>query len=157
MNPLALRALKPLIVILFVGSVLVQALIPLVSWTIWTDQPDPTAAVIYGIAGFLAVVCAQVALVAMWKLLTLVQRDDIFSPLSFRWVDLIIRVGWIATGLCLIVAMHDLLIANIGPLTVPMALMGCVVAALSVTMLVLVLRQLLTSAMNYKAELSEVV
>ena len=157
MNSLALRALRPLIVILFTGSVLTQALVVVASWSIWTDQPDPPAAVIYGVAGLLAVVCAQVALVAMWKLLTLVRSDDIFSPQSLRWVDLIIRMGWIATGLCLIVAVHDLFIAHIGPVPVPLALAGCVVASLSVTMLVLVLRQLLTSAMNYKAELAEVV
>ena len=158
MNNFALRALRPLIVLLFAGSLLVQlGIVPLAAWQIIHDVPNRTAGILYGIAGFFAVLACQVALVALWKLLTMVRSDDIFSPDSLRWVDLIIRMGWVITGLCLFVTTYQFIWGDFGPLPVPLALGGSVVAALSVTLLVLVLRKLLESAANYKAELAEVV
>lgn len=159
MNHFALRALKPLLVVLFVGSLMVQlVIIPLVAWDIIHEAFNTAAGIVYGACGILVVVCVQVAMFAMWRLLTLVQGDAIFAPDSLRWVDLIIRAGWVATALCLVVALYELAEwQNIGPFTVPIALFGSVVAALSVTLLVLVLRQLLAIAVDYKAELEEVV
>ena len=36
------------------------------------------------------VLCVQIVIVATWKLLTLVQRDRIFSEVALRWVDVIV-------------------------------------------------------------------
>ena len=36
------------------------------------------------------VLCVQVVIVATWRLLTLVERDRIFSPASLAWVDAIV-------------------------------------------------------------------
>lgn len=156
MNTLALRALRPLIVVLFAGSLATQLIVMIAAWSIAFDYPNRAAGVFYGAAGFVVVVCAQIALVAMWKLLALVRSDHIFTPDAFRWVDLIIRVGWIATGLCLSVSIYQAW-ARIGPLPASAGLVGSAVAALATTLLVLVLRQLLASAVEYKAELAEVV
>lgn len=44
------------------------------------------------------VVCVQVVIVAIWKLLGRVERDRIFSDASFAWVDAIvyaIAAGWV--------------------------------------------------------------
>ena len=126
------------------------------------DAPYHRSAGFYvRVGGLAAVATALLAILALrlWSLQVI--QGPAYTRLatqqSFRWVDLIIRVGWIATALCSVVAIHDVLFAHIGPVPVALALMGCVVGALSVTMLVLVLRELLASAMNYKAELSEVV
>jgi len=158
MNSLALRALRPLLVLLFAGSLLVQlGIVPLAAWQIIHEVPNKTAGILYGIAGFFAVLACQFALFALWKLLTLVRSDAIFSPDSLRWVDLIIRMGWVVTGLCLFVTVYQFIWGDFGPLPVPLALCGSVVAALAVTLLLVVLRKLLESAANYKAELAEVV
>lgn len=44
------------------------------------------------------VVCAQVVLVATWKLLTLVRKDQIFTETALRWVDVMvwaITAAWV--------------------------------------------------------------
>lgn len=158
MNTFALRALRPLIVLLFIASLPVQFLIvPLAAWQIIHYVPNRAMGILYGIAGPLAVLACQVALVAMWRLVTLVRSNKIFSTGSLRWVDLIIRMGWVVSGLCLAVTLHQFAVGAFGPITLPLMLIGSSLTALAVTMLVLVLRQLLVSASTYKAELAEVV
>ncbi|MYR64090.1 DUF2975 domain-containing protein, partial [Streptomyces sp. SID625] len=36
------------------------------------------------------VACVQVALLAVWRLLGVVDRDAVFTPRAFRWVDTVI-------------------------------------------------------------------
>ena len=45
------------------------------------------------------VLCVQVVIVAIWKLLTLVKKDRIFSEASLKWVDAIV---WAIVGAALV-------------------------------------------------------
>ncbi len=158
MQTLALRALKPLIVVLFLGGVFGQAwIVPFMAYSIAVDVPDIPAAILYGAAGIAAVACVQVAMVALWKLLTMVDRDAIFSRDAFRWVDLIVTSGWIASGLCFAVAAYHAVFMPFGPPPVMLFLLGCLAAAVAITLIMTVMHRLLESAMAYRAELDEVI
>lgn len=58
--------------------------------------PYSPLAVPYATVAIAGVVCVQVALVAVWRLLTMVERDAAFTPRAFRWVDIVI--GCLVTG-----------------------------------------------------------
>ena len=159
MNNFALRALRPLLVLLFAGSLLVQlGIVPLAAWQIIHDVPNRLAGILYGIAGFFAVLACQVALVALWKLLTMVRSDAIFSLDSLRWVDLIIRMGWVVTGLCLFVTIVPVHLGRLRPAaSAARARRKRGRRAVRHPAWCWCCAQLLESAANYKAELSEVV
>ncbi|MFD9030767.1 DUF2975 domain-containing protein [Streptomyces sp. NPDC059567] len=109
------------------------------------------------------VACVQIVLAAAWKLLTLVERDAIFSPRAFRWVDIIIGSTIAATMLALAVTCH----LTLGSIPSPddgMELISALGAAAATTgigaclvFLIVTMRSLLRKATNMKSELAEVV
>lgn len=103
----------------------------------------------------LGLACVQVAIVAVWRLVSLVRQNTVFSPASFRWVDLIIAAivtaaafvllaGYVvaevddAPGLILMTAVLALLIAGVG-------------------LVVYVQRMLLVQATGFSTELEAVI
>ncbi|MFG3257771.1 DUF2975 domain-containing protein [Streptomyces sp. NPDC048172] len=117
----------------------------------------------YVTVAILGVLCVQVALVAVWMLLTMVEREAIFTARAFRWVDLVIGSSLVATALALGAAGH-LAVAEIpspdGGMQVEGALAGavaCVGVGAAFAMLVLVLRGLLHKATELQTEMAEVV
>lgn len=129
------------------------------------DRFPPYApfAVPYATVAILGIVCVQVILVAMWMLLTMVERDAIFDRRAFRWVDLTIGAALGATLLALGVAVH-LFIADIPSPADGMELLGalggaivCAAVGASFAMLVAIMRGLLRKATDLKAEMAEVV
>ncbi|MER5884524.1 DUF2975 domain-containing protein [Streptomyces sp. NPDC001941] len=68
--------------------------------------PYAPLAVPYVTVAILGVACVQVALGALWMLLSLVERGTVFSSRALRWVDLIIGASVAATLLTLGVAGH---------------------------------------------------
>ncbi|MEU9499027.1 DUF2975 domain-containing protein [Streptomyces sp. NPDC048196] len=117
----------------------------------------------YVTVAIVGVACVQAALVAVWRLLTMVRRDALFSPPAFRWVDLIIGASVVATLLALGVTGH-LALADIPSPDDGMAVLGALAAALAgvgvgaaFAMLVVILRGLLRKATDLRAEMAEVV
>ncbi|WP_328546669.1 DUF2975 domain-containing protein [Streptomyces platensis] len=109
------------------------------------------------------IACVQVALVAMWMLLAMVERDAIFTPRAFRWVDVIIGTSVVATLLALGVAGH-LALATIPSPGDGMEVIGALGAAIAGTgvgasfaMLVVIIRSLLGKATDLQTEIAEVV
>jgi hypothetical protein len=106
------------------------------------------------LAAFL-LLCAEVVVVATWKLLSLVKRDRIFSPSSLVWVDAIvyaIAAGWLViTGIWLWVGF------TADDPGVPL-LLGVVVIGLTVFgLLVVVLRALLRQATALRTDMDAVI
>ncbi|MEU0126290.1 DUF2975 domain-containing protein, partial [Streptomyces albidoflavus] len=108
--------------------------------------------------------CVQVALVAVWMLLAMVQRDAIFTPRAFRWVDTIIGSSTLATLLALGVTGHLALAEIPTPDDDNMAVISALAAALAsvgvgavFVMLVVVMRGLLRKATDLETEIAEVV
>jgi len=163
MGKLAVRALRAVLAVVLVGTVLVQAgmLWALISGSDPEDGSLPlTALRVITILGVLAV---QVALVCVWRLVTMVRRGTVFSHAAFRYVDGVIgaivaaALGWFAVTIVNAPGQRD----DPG-VTVIMAGIG--VAVLGVALIVYVLRMLLVQAVardveaaQLQAELDEVI
>ncbi|MFH8347839.1 DUF2975 domain-containing protein [Streptomyces sp. NPDC018045] len=125
--------------------------------------PYAPFAVPYVVVAIAGVACVQVALVAVWKLLTMVERDAIFTPRAFRWVDTIIGASVVATLLAAGVAGH-LAVAEIPSPDDGMDVVSALAAALvgvgvgaAFAMLVVIMRTLLRKATDLQTEMAEVV
>ncbi|WP_458781263.1 DUF2975 domain-containing protein [Arthrobacter sp. D3-16] len=109
----------------------------------------------------LEALCLQVVIVCIWRLLTLVQRDRIFTTASLRWVDAIVWafvVAWL-----LLAVMAGSLIAYIyfapelrDPGT-PALLIGITLIGAVLVLLIVVMRDLLRQATSLRADMDEVI
>lgn len=165
-TPLPLRLVPLLRLALAFSFVAIAAImfvmIPAVAWHDYNEQHGPTGEVL-AILGFILIVvlglgCVEVVIVCTWKLLTLVQRDEIFSPASERWVTGIVRsvgAGWLLLACtapyCLWVAQAD----DAPGLVIVGFAIGVVATAVLLT--VLVMRELLRRATALRAEIDEVI
>ena len=163
MGKLTVHALRAVLVVVLAGTVFVQA------GMVWTlaggNDPEDgslplTALRVITILGMLSV---QVALVCVWRLVTLVRHGTVFSHAAFRYVDVMIgaivaaALVWFAVTIVNAPGQRD----DPG-VTVIMAGIG--VGILGVALIVLVLRMLLAQAVardveatQMQAELDEVI
>ncbi|WP_326807636.1 DUF2975 domain-containing protein [Streptomyces sp. NBC_01775] len=117
----------------------------------------------YVTVAIVGVACVQVALVATWMLLSMVERDAIFTPRAFRWVDVIIGASIVATLLATGVMAH-LALATIPSPGDGMEVIGalftataCAGAGTYFALLVVIMRSLLRKATDLQTEMAEVV
>ena len=158
MTMLASRLLRVALVVLLLGTVLVQVLLPVQAYEVGTRLPEVAYLVVpYSAAAILFVGCGQVALLVIWRLLSLVNGGVIFTRRALRWVDAIIICGAIATMLSAGVLVHMLgfLPSGGGPTIYFMA--ACIAGGLAFVLLMVVMRGLLESAIADRAELDEVI
>lgn len=148
--------LRPVIVLMFLGILIAQAwVLPDVSESLAAQYPEmahvrtPTL-----VASIIMLATAQLALLCVWRLVTLVLRDAVFAHAAFRWVDVIIGAAVAAALLAL-----GLLLWLTGQTAetgmqpgIALILFGCSVLAAGVALLVGVLRSLLASAVGLKGE-----
>jgi Protein of unknown function (DUF2975) len=165
---LAVLALRIVIALALLGSLVVQAvLVPL----IWIDLDDADASVRvpFVVILVLGVLTMQVTAVCIWKLLTMVRRGTVFSHAAFRYVDVVI--GAIASAAVLVFGIAC--VAAYSNRTSPgdevaPGLVGLICGAAlvvgGVALIVLVLRFLLAQAValdaeakNLQSELDEVI
>ncbi|SDM63536.1 DUF2975 domain-containing protein [Streptomyces wuyuanensis] len=163
MGKLAVHALRAVLVVVLAGTVFVQA------GTVWVlvsgnDPEDgslPLAPL--RVITILGMVSAQVALVCVWRLVTMVRRGTVFSHAAFRYVDGVIGAIVAAALLWFAVTVLNAPGQRDDPgVTVIMGGVG--VAILGVALIVLVLRILLAQAVardveaaQMQAELDEVI
>ena len=145
MGKLAVRALRAVLVVGLAGTMLIQAgmVWALASGSDPEDGSLPlTALRVITIPGMLSV---QVALVCVWRLVTMVRRGTVFSHAAFRYVDWVIgaivaaALVWFAATIINAPGQRD----DPGD-TIIMAGIG--VAILGVALIVYVLRMLLAQA-----------
>jgi hypothetical protein len=111
----------------------------------------------------LSLVLASVlaVIVCIWRLLTLISRDRLFSGASRRWVDAIVwslAIGWgLLAGFALVVTAVIYFTPEIRDPGVPMLLFGVVVLSSLPLLLMIVMRGLLRQATGYRAELEGVI
>jgi len=125
--------------------------------------PYAPFAVPYVTAAIIGVACVQVALLAVWMLLAMVQRDAMFTERAFLWVDVVIGSTVAATLLTAGVTVH-LFVWDIPSPDDGMGLLGALGAAFVTTcagasfaMLLVLMRGLLRKATDLQTEISEVV
>ncbi|MER5795820.1 DUF2975 domain-containing protein [Streptomyces sp. NPDC001980] len=163
MGKLTVRALRTVLAMVLAGTVLVQAMM-VWALTSGNDPEDGTLPLTsLRLITILGMVSAQVALVCVWRLVTMVRRGTVFSHAAFRYVDGVIgaivaaALVWFAVTAVNAPGQRD----DPG-VTVIMGGIGF--AILGVALIVLVLRMLLAQAVardieatQMQAELDEVI
>ncbi|RZS37062.1 DUF2975 family protein [Herbihabitans rhizosphaerae] len=158
MGKLTVRALRAVIVVLLAGSLFVQTVMVALLAIDLKELGD--------LAGYqrvsilvimvLGIVTAQVILVCVWKLVTMVRRETVFSRDAFRYVD--VMIGAIVAAAVLTLALGAVLAP--GEAAAPGVVLmigGVAVAIFGVALVLLVLRMLLAQAARMRAELAEVI
>jgi hypothetical protein len=138
--------------------VLVQILVPVYASGVGTRFPEVAYLVVpYSMAAFLFIGCGQVALLVVWRLLSLVDGGVIFTRRAVRWVDVITACAAVATVLTVGVLIHMLGFVPGGGGPMIYYLAACIAGALAFVLLMVVMRGLLLSAVADRAELDEVI
>ncbi|MDX3076098.1 DUF2975 domain-containing protein [Streptomyces sp. NPDC088354] len=163
MGKLTVHALHAVLVVVLAGTVFVQVSMVwvLVSGSDPEDGSLPLTS--FRVITILGMVAAQVALVAVWRLVTMVRRGTVFSHAAFRSVDAVIGAIVAAALLWFAVTAVNAPGQREDP-GVTLIMGGIGVAILGVALIVLVLRILLAQAVardveaaQLKAELDEVI
>lgn len=155
--------LRVLLVLVFAG-LLVAEFLSLPGQFFGGDGPSPVLGPVPWVLliGSIAVAIGmQVVIVCVWRLLTLVASDRIFSSESFRWVDTIawaLVAAWaVWFAACVVVIGYLYVTPELRDPGVPILLMGSVLISAVVVLLVVVLRALLKQATDLRSEMEEVI
>jgi hypothetical protein len=163
MGKLTVGALRAVLVVMLAGTVFVQAGMV---WALVTgsDPEDGSLPLTpLRVITILGMVSVQVAVVCVWRLVSMVRRGTVFSHAAFRYVDIVIgaivaaALVWFAVTALNAPGQRD----DPG---VTLIMGGIGVAILGVALIVLVLRMLLAQAVardveaaRMQAELAEVI
>ncbi|MFD3587717.1 DUF2975 domain-containing protein [Streptomyces sp. NPDC058683] len=163
MGKLTVRALRVVLAVVLAGTVFVQA--GMVWALVGGNDPEDGSLPLtpLRVITILGMMSAQVALVCVWRLVTMVRRGTVFSHAAFRYVDFVIRAIVAAALLWFAVTAINAPGQRDDPgVTVIMGGVG--LAILGVALIVLVLRMLLAQALardveaaEMRAELDEVI
>jgi hypothetical protein len=158
MHKLATVLLRVVLVVLLLGSVLAQVLVPVFASETGTRFPEVAYLVVpYSVAAILFIGCGQVALLAVWRLVSLVDAGTIFTRRAVRWVDVITACGTLVTVLSAGVLIHMLRFVPGGGGPMIYYLAACIVGGLAFALLMLVMRGLLVAAIADRTELDGVI
>ena len=161
MGKLTVHVLRAVLAVLLAGTVFVQAMMVLALAIKPDDGSLPLTPL--RVITILGMVSVQVALVCVWRLVTMVRRGTVFSHAAFRYVDWVIgaivaaALAWFAVTAINAPGQR----ADPG---VTLIMGGVGVAILGVALIVLVLRMLLAQAVardgeaaQLRAELDDVI
>ncbi|MGW1965102.1 DUF2975 domain-containing protein [Streptomyces sp. NPDC001935] len=154
MGKLTVRALRAVLVVVLTGSVFVQALMlwALISGKDPEDGSLPLTPL--RVITILGIGTAQVALVCVWRLVTMVRRGTVFSHAAFRYVDTIIGAIVAAALVWFTVTALNAPGQRDDP-GVTLIMGGIGVAILGIALIVLVLRMLLAQAVARDVEATQ--
>jgi hypothetical protein len=161
MGKLTVHALRAVLVLVLAGTVFVQAMMVLALATKPDDGSLPLTPL--RVIVILGMVSVEVALVCVWRLVTMVRRGTVFSHAAFRYVDVVIGAIVAAALVWFAVTVVNAPGQREDP-GVTLIMGGIGVAILGVALIVLVLRMLLAQAVardgeaaQLRAELDEVI
>ena len=159
----AVRLLRVLLVVLFAGLLLGQVMsIPGQFAHMAQENPDlaylrwPLTAF-----GVLELLCVQVVIVAVWKLLTMIQGDRIFSHDAFVWVDAMVWAIAAAWGMFVVLAgalvLRIYLTPELRDPGTPMLLLGMSLLGGVVVLIMVVMRALSRQAAALRTDMDAVI
>jgi DUF2975 family protein len=163
MGKLTVRALRAVLVVVFAGSALIQVAMVwvLVGGSDPEDGSHPIAA--FRLITILGMLAVQVAVVCVWRLVTMVRRGTVFSHDAFQYVDGVIGAIVAAALMWFAVTIINAPDQRDDP-GVTLIMAGIGLAILGVALIVYVLRVLLAQAVardveatQMQAELDEVI
>lgn len=158
MTRLAGRLLRLALLGLLLGSLLAQVFVPVLATEVGTQFPEVGYLVVpYSAAAILFIGCGQVALLVIWRLLSLVDGGVIFTRRAVDWVDVIIGCAMVATVLSAGVLVHMLGFVPGGGGPMIYYLAASIAGGLAFVFLMVVMRGLLLSAVANRAELDGVI
>ncbi|KAA1419851.1 DUF2975 domain-containing protein [Mumia zhuanghuii] len=152
MGHVVVLTLRVVLALGIAGSVFVQAvMVPLLAIDLKEAPAGVRAPVV--VIVLLGIVSAQVVMVCVWRLLTMVRRDTVFSSAAFRYVDVVI--GAVAVAALLAFALGVVLAPGEAvPPGIVLLIGGFGLMIAGVALLVYVLRMLLAQAVARDAEAS---
>ena len=154
LGKLTVLALRVVLATGLAGSLFVQVvMVPLLAVDLRDDLGADLADVRTPllILTFLGIVTVQVAMVCVWRLLTMVQRDTMLSHVALRHVDIVVGATAAASLLTLGVAV-TLAPGEAVPPGIVLLICGAAVMVAGVALIVLVLRMLLAQAIARDAK-----
>lgn len=155
MGKLTVLALRVVLVMLLAGSVFVQTvMVALLANDL--KQLDPEFAYLripILVTIVLGIVTAQVILVCVWQLVTMVRRGTVFSHASFLYVHVVIG-ALVAAALLTFVFAVLVAETDVAP-GIVLLICGVVVAILGVALTMFMLRMLLAQAVARDAEAAQ--
>jgi Protein of unknown function (DUF2975) len=154
-----IAALRVLLVLLIVGMVAAQLwFFPVLAGEVAEANPE-MAWLRWPLLGIVVLVIlgAQVTLAAVWVLLSMVERDAVFSTRSLGWVDVIIVATVIDTVLVLGMNVFLAFGVHANPPALMLFLLAATVGGAAFALLMVVMKNLLRKASTFQAELSEVI
>jgi hypothetical protein len=158
MKPLhyALIPLRVVLALAFAGVLVLQTLSFPGQWAYMASQNPADAWLRWPMTAYTGfeLLCVEVVIVCTWQLLTMVQKDRIFSEAAFRWVDAIIvamAAAWL--GLAGLLAV---ILPKADDPGMPFLLLNLLLGGAAVVLLVVVMRALLRQATN-RADLDAVI
>jgi len=165
MGKLTILALRIVLAGLLAGSLFVQVwMVPLIANDMNVADPDVARIRIpFIVVIVLGILTIQVAMICVWRLLTMVRRGTVFSPAAFRYVDVMIGA---AVAAALIAFTFGLILApgEAVPPGIVLLIGGVGAMAAGIALVILVMRMLLaqavareTEALHLRAELDEVI
>jgi len=158
MNTLVRQLLRVALIVLLLGSVLAQVLLPVFAYEEGAYFPELAGVLVpYSVTGILVIGCCQVALLSVWRLLSLVSSGVAFTRPALRWVDVITACGALATVLSAGVMIHLLGFVGVGGPGVLLGLAALLAGGLAFGLLMVVMRGLLESAIADRTELDGVI
>ena len=154
MGKLTVHALRAVLAVVLTGTVLIQVLMV---WTLISgNDPEDGSLPLTSLRliTILGLVTVQVALVCVWRLVTMVRRGTVFSHAAFRYVDIVIGAIVAAALVWFAVTVLNAPGQRADPgVTVIMG--GAGLAILGAALIVLLLRMLLAQAVARDAEAAQ--
>lgn len=157
MTKIAIPLLRVDIVVLLLGSVLAQVLLPVFGILEATIFPELAYLVgPYAVAGILVIACVQVALLVVWQLLSLVGRGAFFTRRALRRIDVITACAVTATVLSAGVMTHLIFFVGAYHALLSLGLVACLAGGLGVVFGTVVIHGVLESAIVDRSQLDEI-
>ena len=151
MRDAAVLLTKVLIVLLFAVLLVGQVwIVPAMAEDAASTAPEFAGLRVPGI------VLTVLLLVCVWRLLSLVDRDEIFQPRAFGWVNAII-IAVLAAVVLVIAGMILIDRAQAGSPFVLICGILAIIVGLGIALVVVVLKELLRQAAQLEQDMSEVV
>jgi hypothetical protein len=164
MGSVVVLALRLVLVVVFGGTVFVQAvMMPLLAADLDSEAELADVRTPVVVIVGLGLLTVQVTLVCVWRLLTMVRRGTVFSDAAFRYVHIVIGAAGAAAvltfGLAVTLAPGEAVAPG-----VVLLICGLAAVAAGIALLVFVMRMLLAQAVardaeahQLRAELDEVI
>lgn len=154
--------LRVALAFLLFWSLIVQVAIPFAAQEMALDYRESAPMVgrlawPYSIAAILAILCGQVAIYFIYRLLSMVSRGEIFRVPSSRFTSGIINCFAIATGLAVLVSIAQVIIPDGGHFSTLAITLSATTLGAVLTLLMIVLRGMLADAVEYRGELDTVI